>query len=62
MIKPNPKIYELICKRYDINPAEAVFLDDNEDNIISAREFGLNAIQFQSYEQGRRELEAILGE
>jgi putative hydrolase of the HAD superfamily len=62
VIKPDKKIYDIICSRYDINPAEAVFLDDNEDNIISAREFGLNAIQFQSYEQGRRELEAILGE
>lgn len=62
VIKPDKKIYDIICSRYDINPAEAVFLDDNEDNIISAREFGLNAIQFQSYEQGRKELEAILGE
>ena len=62
VIKPDKKIYDIICSRYDINPAEAVFLDDNEDNIISAREFGLNAIQFQSYEQGRRELEAILAE
>lgn len=62
VIKPDKKIYDIICSRYDINPTEAVFLDDNEDNIISAREFGLNAIQFQSYEQGRRELEAILGE
>ena len=60
MIKPNKKIYELICNRYDINPAEAVFLDDNEANVISSREFGLNTIHFKSYEQGREELEALL--
>lgn len=60
MIKPNPKIYELICKRYDINPAEAVFIDDTEKNIIAAREYGLHGIHFTSYEQGRAELEELL--
>ena len=62
MIKPDKRIYELICSRYDINPAEAVFLDDSEPNIIAAREYGLNAIHFKSYEQGRKELEELLAE
>ena len=60
VIKPDKKIFEIICNRYNITPSEAVFLDDNHDNIISAREFGLNAIQFESYEQGRLELESYL--
>ena len=62
VIKPDKKIYDIICKRYDINPAEAVFLDDTEKNIISAREYGLHGIVFQSYEQGRKELEELLAE
>ena len=62
VVKPDRKIYEIICSRYDINPEEAVFLDDSEANIISAREFGLNAIHFKSYEQGRAELETLLAE
>ena len=62
MIKPNKKIYELICNRYDINPAEAVFLDDTEKNIIAARDYGLHGIHFKSYEQGRKELEELLAE
>lgn len=60
VIKPEKKIYEIICNRYHINPAEAVFLDDSEANIKSAREYGLHAIHFQSYEQGRAELEEML--
>ena len=60
LIKPDKRIYETICNRFDINPAEAVFLDDSEGNIISAREFGLHAIHFKGYEQGRAELEALL--
>ena len=62
VIKPDKKIYDIICSRYDIDPAEAVFLDDSEKNIVSAREFGLHGIVFKNYEQGRKELEALLAE
>ena len=60
IIKPDRKIYELICSRYDIDPKEAVFLDDNAANIEGARAFGLNAIHFKNYEQANRELDAML--
>jgi putative hydrolase of the HAD superfamily len=60
VIKPNKKIFEIICERYDINPNAAVFLDDNEANVISSREFGLHTIHFKNYEQGRAELEELL--
>ena len=39
---------------------EAIFLDDSEANIKSAREYGLHAIHFKSYEQARKELEELL--
>lgn len=60
LIKPDKRIFETICSRYNITPSEAVFLDDNEPNVISSREFGINTIHFQNYEQGRHELEALL--
>lgn len=60
IIKPDEKIYELICSRYDIDPKRAVFLDDNAANIEGARAFGLNAIHFKTYEQAKAELEAML--
>lgn len=60
VIKPDKKIFEVLCNRYDINPSEAVFLDDNEANVISSREFGLHTIHFKNYEQGKAELEEIL--
>ena len=62
VIKPDKEIYDIICSRYDIKPEEAVFLDDTEKNIIAAREFGLHGIHFQTYEQGKAELEALLAE
>lgn len=60
LIKPDRKIYQLLCDRFDINPGEAVFLDDNAANIKAAKEFGINAIHFVNYEQAKEELEAYL--
>ena len=62
LIKPDQRIFERLCSRYDINPEEAVFLDDNEANVISSRAFGLHTIHFKSYEQAKAELEALLAE
>lgn len=62
MVKPNREIYELICSRYDIDPKKAVFLDDNAANIRGARDFGLNAIHFKTYEQAKEELNKYLEE
>jgi len=61
-VKPDRKIYDIICNRYDINPEEAVFLDDSEPNINAARAYGLHGIHFKSYEQARTELEKLLAE
>lgn len=60
MIKPHREIYQLLCDRYNINPKEAVFLDDNVANVKGAIEFGLNAIHFKTYEQAKEELEKYL--
>ena len=60
LIKPDKRIFETICTRYNINPSEAVFLDDNDKNVVSSREFGLNTIHFKNYTDGRRELEELL--
>lgn len=60
MIKPDREIYQLLCDRFSINPAEAVFLDDNAANVKAAKEFGLNTIHFMDYEQAREELEEYL--
>ena len=59
MIKPNREIYQLLCDRYQINPKEAVFLDDNKANIDAADAFGLNVIHFKNYEQAKEELEVF---
>ena len=56
--KPDPKIYQLLLDRYQINPETAVFIDDSLRNIKAARAMGINAIHFESAEQLSTQLQA----
>jgi epoxide hydrolase-like predicted phosphatase len=42
--KPEQAIYALTCERLAISPGEAVFLDDNADNIAAARDCGMEVV------------------
>jgi putative hydrolase of the HAD superfamily len=41
-IKPNKPIYEYLLRTYNLNPNECLFLDDREDNIMTANELGIH--------------------
>lgn len=56
MRKPHPEIYDLLLKRYEIEPAKAVFIDDNQHNVEAAGKFGIHAIQFTGPEKLRSDL------
>ena len=58
-LKPDRKIYETLCERFDITPENAVFLDDNAKNTETAREFGLHAITVENKEQTDRDLHVL---
>ena len=49
--KPDPRLYRVLCDRYSVNPAQAIFVDDSYPNIIAARELGFKVIHFQNPEQ-----------
>ena len=59
MRKPDPRIYQLICERYDIVPQETVFIDDNLRNVKAAAAEGLIGIHFQTTDQVREELKYL---
>jgi putative hydrolase of the HAD superfamily len=42
--KPDPAIYLLTCERLGVDPGNAVFLDDNHDNIAAARTLGMETV------------------
>jgi putative hydrolase of the HAD superfamily len=61
MRKPDPRIYQLICHRLGVEPAETAFLDDIGTNLKSARALGMHTIKVDDPEQALRELGALVG-
>lgn len=60
LLKPEPAIYEHLRDRFELDFQESVFIDDLERNVESARQVGLPAIRFETPDQVRRELAALL--
>ena len=59
VIKPDPKIYQLLLKRYDLRAQECVFLDDSAVNVEAARAEGFAGIVFETKEQAEEELRRL---
>lgn len=60
IIKPEPAIYYLLQTRYQLEPAQTVFIDDVLDNVKAARKLGWHAIQFESAQQLHVELQGYV--
>ena len=58
--KPDPSIYRLVCERLQVEPADAVFVDDHERAVEGARAVGMSAVLFRDNDQVIAELEVLL--
>lgn len=56
MKKPDPKFYQLMLDRFDIEPSTTLFTDDNLRNVKAARAVGIPTIHFQSPRQLEEEM------
>lgn len=56
--KPDRRIYEITAARLPHEPADVVFFDDREANVIAAREFGFDAEIFTGETKLRTDLAA----
>ena len=56
IIKPDPAIYALHTRTFELDPAATLFIDDSDKNVVSARDFGWQAIRFEDPEQLRGDL------
>lgn len=57
-IKPFPEIYHTLLNRINRQAGDCIFIDDNHDNIVTARDLGFTGIHFQSPQQLRKDLAA----
>jgi putative hydrolase of the HAD superfamily len=58
--KPDPEFYLLACRRANIEPTEAIFLDDLGINLKPARELGMTTIKVIEADIALKELESYL--
>jgi putative hydrolase of the HAD superfamily len=59
--KPDPRIYELVCRELGVAPARAAFLDDIGRNLKTARALGMATIKVDDPDVALRELGSLLG-
>jgi putative hydrolase of the HAD superfamily len=59
--KPDFKIYQMACEAMQIEPHEALFLDDLGINLKPAKALGMTTIKVLSEAQALADLEQILG-
>lgn len=59
LIKPDPKIFEVLLNRYDIAAEESVFIDDNADNIKTAQDLGFATIHVNPDTDLAKQLNAL---
>ena len=61
LIKPDRKIYELLCETYELTPQECVFIDDRAENVEAAKAYGMHGIVFDGdYASVERKLQRLL--
>lgn len=55
-VKPEPEIYKALIEKYNINPREAVYLDNSSINLEGAKPFGFYTIQVNDFQDAIEEL------
>ncbi|MGJ8605130.1 MAG: HAD family hydrolase [Marivita sp.] len=48
VMKPDPRIFHLLCDRAGVSPQDCIFIDDGLHNIDGARAVGMDGIHFTS--------------
>jgi len=51
LAKPDPQIYEIACRRLEVQPNQAIFLDDRAENVTAANNLGMRGILFSGTSQ-----------
>ncbi|MDB5708570.1 MAG: family phosphatase [Sphingomonas bacterium] len=59
LMKPDAAIYRLALDRFGLKAEEAVFVDDNADNVAGAAALGIHAIRFTDEPALRAELKTL---
>lgn len=56
LIKPDPRLFQVLLDRYGLRAEECTFVDDNPDNVAAARKLGMQGIVFTDADDLRKQL------
>lgn len=51
LVKPDPRMFTLICERLGVEPGECIFIDDVERYCEAAGLFGMHAVKYENPKQ-----------
>jgi len=57
--KPDSAIFRMLLDRYDVDPQQAVYIDDKPEHVATASGLGLTAYRFSTVDQLRRDLRTV---
>jgi 2-haloacid dehalogenase len=56
LVKPDPRLFQVLLDRYGLKAEECTFVDDNPDNVAAAQGMGMKGIVFVGAEDLRNQL------
>jgi 2-haloacid dehalogenase len=59
LLKPDPRIYQLLFDTHNIEPAQAVYVDDLQANVDAAAGLGMHGVRFTDAATLRKELASV---
>jgi epoxide hydrolase-like predicted phosphatase len=60
LAKPDPRIYQLMLDKLGVQAAEAIFIDDFQENIDAAQALGIHGVHFENSLQARQTVMQII--
>lgn len=56
LVKPDPRLFQVLLDRYQLKAEECLFIDDNPDNVAAAKGMGMQGIVFNGAEDLRKKI------
>lgn len=56
IIKPDREIFDRLCRKFSLSPAECLFTDDKQANVDAALAYGMDAVLFTDADQFESDL------
>ena len=57
IIKPDPRMFEMVCEKLDVLPEEAIMVDDIDRYCAAAEAVGMQAVIYRDFKQAKQQIE-----